>query len=126
MAVFLVALGGALGALARWGINLAFGDRPATGFPWATSLINISGCFVIGLFLTLSAGRFKLDPAWTLLVATGFCGAFTTFSTFAYETQVLVANGAWPRALLYVLVSNGLGFAAVLAGVWLGKAGAVS
>jgi fluoride exporter len=118
MNALLVAVGGAAGSLVRWAVNLAFGDRAPGGFPWATLLINVAGCLVIGLVL----GRQRLSAGATLLLATGFCGGFTTFSSFAYEAHALVQNGAWQRALLYVLLSNVLGFAAVLLGVTIAKA----
>jgi len=116
-AVALVGLGGALGAIARYLVGVWFVERWGTGFPYGTLLINVSGCFLIGLFLTLSAERFDLHEAWRFLVPIGFIGAYTTFSTYAYETVRLVAGGALARALLYVAVSTVVGYGAVLLGI---------
>ena len=116
-----VAAGGSLGALARYGVSLAVARMWEREFPLATLLINVSGSFILGLFSTWAAGRAGLDPAWRLLVATGFVGAYTTFSTFEYETERLTHAGASGWALLNVLTSVVAGFLAVRLGVALAR-----
>ena len=109
----LIALGGALGAIARWGIGLAIGP---THWPYATFLINVSGSFAIGLFLTLASERLVIDERWRFFFPIGFVGAFTTFSTYEYETLALIEGGHVASALAYVGASTVAGLLAV----WLG------
>jgi CrcB protein len=85
-------------------------------FPFGTFIINVSGAFVIGLFLAAVAARTGLDPLVRLFVVTGFLGGYTTFSSYAWEALVLASAGAWARFALYTAGSNLLG----LLGVWLG------
>ncbi|CAN5722738.1 CrcB family protein [soil metagenome] len=102
-----IALGGALGSVARY--LLAIGLLPVLGpgFPWATLSANAAGSFLIGLFAALASpgGRLALSPAAWHFVTTGFCGGFTTFSIFSLEAVLLVEAGAPGRAALYVAVS---------------------
>lgn len=109
--VLLVAIGGAFGAVARYWVATAFARRIGTEWPWGTLFINLSGCFLIAV---LSA-RLSSDNLRYLLPV-GFVGAYTTFSTYEYETLRLMQDGAPGPALLYVAASNLLGFAAVLLG----------
>jgi fluoride exporter len=109
---------GALGTLARYGVALATQSwlpRSAQGFPWATLCVNVIGSFVLALvaFLAIN-GRVSQDVR--LALGTGFCGAFTTFSTFALETDALLTRGAWLEVALYVVGNLLLGFLAVLLG----------
>lgn len=115
--VLAVALGGALGALARYGVGLFVGERFPTRFPLATLIVNVVGSFVIGFFLTLASERVQISPFWRLAVAVGFVGAFTTFSTFEFETFKLVEAGDAFIGLLNVIVSVTLGFLALWAGI---------
>src|SRR5262249_34447129 len=118
----LVALGGALGALARYGVATAITRRIGTGFPLATLLINVTGCALIGFFLAAVNGRWSgVSPGWSYLVPIGFVGAYTTFSTYEHEMHRLVELGAWARLGAYFVLSNVVGFAAVAGGVWLGR-----
>ena len=117
----IVALGGAAGAIARYGVSLAVAAFWRREFPLATFLINISGCFILGYFSTLAAERMAIDPLWRLLIATGFVGAYTTFSTFEYETQRLAETGAMLWAAANVVASVAVGFAAVQLGVILAR-----
>jgi CrcB protein len=117
----LVAAGGALGAMARLFVGDLVARRFGTDFPNGTLAINLSGCFAIALFLTAAMARPGLHPGWRYLFPIGFVGAYTTFSTFAYETQRLLELGAYMRASIYVVLSNLGGLVAVLAGAWLGR-----
>ncbi|HKV41977.1 MAG TPA: CrcB family protein, partial [Blastocatellia bacterium] len=86
-------------------------------FPFATLIINISGCFVLGLFLTLVTERIRIDPMWTLAISTGFVGSYTTFSTFEFESFKLIEAGSSFSALGNISISLILGFVAVWGGV---------
>jgi CrcB protein len=121
MRFLMVAIGGALGACSRFAVTLLIGTVWRRDFPLATFLINISGSFVLGFFATLAAERVAIDPLWRLLVATGFVGAYTTFSTFEYETQRLTEVGALGWGALNVLSSVAAGYVAVQLGVALAR-----
>lgn len=118
----LVALGGALGALSRYGVASLVLKRFGPGFPLGTLLINITGCALIGFFLAAVNGRWAgINPGWEYLVPIGFVGAYTTFSTYEYDLARLMELGAFTRMAAYFVLSNGVGFAAVLCGIWLGR-----
>lgn len=112
-----ISLGGILGANARYLLGTWIAERYGTSFPYGTLVINISGSFVIGLFLTLIAERFVLHPNWRLFFAVGFLGAYTTFSTFSYESVVLLQNGGWRLGLVNMVGSVMLGPMAVMMGM---------
>jgi fluoride exporter len=114
-----VGAGGAAGSMLRYLLGLAVERGAPGGFPWATLLINVTGAFVLGLLLRTMTGP-TASPALRLALTTGFCGGYTTFSTFSYETLVLVEDGHWPRAAAYAIVSVLLGLGAVAAGASLG------
>jgi CrcB protein len=113
-----VGLFGCLGALSRLYLGLAVTLRFGPGFPYGTLLINVLGCFILGSVNTLALER-GLPDVWRLAIGVGFCGAFTTFSTFGFETLALLREGRFSLAAAYVLASNLLGFAAAAAGWWL-------
>lgn len=113
-----VGLGGILGAWARLYLGLAVTLRMGPGFPYGTLLINVLGCFLLGVVNTLVLER-GVPDVWRLAVGVGFCGAFTTFSTFGFETLALLREGRFSLAAAYVLASNMLGLAAAAAGWWL-------
>jgi len=116
-----VALGGALGALARYGISGWVYDRMGESFPWGTLVVNLVGCLALGLvirWLQVSAVSPEVRPFLTI----GVLGAFTTFSTFSYETVALLQEGQWLRAGLYMGGSVVLGLIAMLAGMALATA----
>lgn len=118
----LVALGGALGALARYGIATAALRRFGPSFPVGTLVINVTGCAIIGFFLAAVGGRWSgIDQGWSYLVPIGFVGAYTTFSSYEYEVLRLFELGRAGPALAYVLASNLLGFLAVAAGAWIAR-----
>ena len=116
-----VALGGALGAPARYGISVAVQVAPGT-FPWGTFWTNVSGSLALGLFLALVLERFPPSRYLRPFVATGFLGAYTTYSTFAVETDLLVKNGHLGIALIYVVASFGAGLTAAWIGALLIRA----
>jgi len=116
-----VGCGGFIGAMARYGVSLAVATFWTRQFPLGTFVINVSGSFILGLFSTLAAERLLLAPEWRLFVATGFVGAYTTFSTFEYETQRLTEAGTAAWAIVNVLSSVVAGFAAVWLGVKLAR-----
>lgn len=109
---FGVAVGGALGAVARYGVSLLAGT-PWGNFPLATLLVNVVGCFLLAFVSTLALRGF-VPPAWRLAIGTGFVGALTTFSTFTWEGDLMVREGEAVRASLYVLGNLVLGYGAVL------------
>jgi len=86
-------------------------------FPFGTLLINVTGSFILGAFMAFIMDRLALDPRWRLFFAVGFLGAYTTFSTYTFETIQLVLAGSWWPAALNLLASNALGLGAVLLGV---------
>jgi fluoride exporter len=118
--ILLVAAGGALGAVARFLVAEAFVQRFGSGWPWGTLFVNLSGCLLISLLLGAGSGRIA-DSHLRYLLPIGFVGAYTTFSTYGYETLRLFELGRVGSALAYVAASNLLGFGAVLAGAWLAR-----
>lgn len=116
-AVLAISLGGVLGANTRYFVTLYVAERLGTAFPYGTLLINVTGSLVIGFFLTLATERLSLDPLWRLFFATGFLGAYTTFSSYTYEAAQLIRDGSYGLALLYVVGSVLAGMVGVLAGI---------
>lgn len=110
-----VALGGGIGACLRYLIGLLPLKEPFT-FPVKTLFINILGCFVIGLIASLAAKTTSLSPRTVLFIKTGLCGGFTTFSTFALETETLLKTGHIGLAILYVALSVVVGVGLAFAG----------
>ena len=116
--LLLVAAGGALGSVVRWRVGQALAVA-SRDFPWGTLAVNVAGSLVLGLvFARWPAGR---PSAWRLLLGVGFCGGFTTFSTFGVETVALAQRGLGERAAVYALGSVALGAIAVLLGLALGR-----
>ena len=116
MRYLLVAGGGALGAVARYLIG-GWIATAGSVFPVGTLAINVSGSFLLGFFYALALERFALPPEWRLAVAIGFLGAYTTFSTFSYETFKLIEDGAILFAALNVALSITGGLLALYLGV---------
>ena len=112
-----VAAGGALGRGLRYYLGGTVLARTAVPFPLATFVINVTGSFVVGFFLTLVTERVNVSPHLRLAVAVGFVGAYTTFSTFEYETARLIEEGGLTLAMLNVLLSVVVGFVAVFGGI---------
>jgi len=118
----MVGIGGFLGAIARFWLGGYVGDRMGSRFPWGTFIINCSGSFVIGFIITLLAERTHWSPNWRYLIPVGFVGAYTTFSTFEYETLRAMQDGNFVIAALNVVLSVVLGFVAVWIGIVAGQA----
>lgn len=112
----LIALAGSLGTLARYGLAGLVQRWAGLGFPWGTAAVNVLGSFCFGLVWTLAAERAALSPETRAVVLTGFMGAFTTFSTFMFETGELVRAGQWLLAVANVAGQSVLGLAAVFGG----------
>lgn len=112
-----VAVGGAIGAMLRFFLGTVLVSRSLTPFPLATFVINVTGSFIIGFFLTVATEKLRIDPYIRLMVAVGFVGAYTTFSTFEYETARLIEDKEYFYAFLNVTLSFILGFAAVWGGI---------
>jgi CrcB protein len=119
--ILIIGIGGFLGAIARYGVALWVGQRWGRNFPLGTFLINVSGSFLIGLLMSLFTERFMVNPQWRLMLVVGFLGAYTTFSTFEYETGALLKDGEWMVAGLNVILSVFVGFAALKLGEVIAK-----
>ncbi len=110
--------GGGLGSLARWGLSGFVANRFGQTFPWGTLVVNITGCFVIGLFATATGpgGRWMAPASFRQFFMLGVCGGYTTFSSFSLQTLNLAEDGEWFRAGANAVLSLVL----CLVGVWLG------
>lgn len=118
----MVGVGGFIGAIARFWVGSYIGARMGTRFPYGTFVINISGSFLIGFILTLLTAKAHLSPNWRYLIPVGFIGAYTTFSTFEFETLRSIQDGQFVIASLNVVLSVLLGFIAVWGGAVAGRA----
>jgi CrcB protein len=114
--ILLVGFGGGIGSIARYLCQRALGSWFLNPFPVGTFVVNVSGCLLIGLIHGIAVKHNILNPEWRLLLTTGFCGGFTTFSTFAYENADLLRVGNFLYPALYISLSVLLGVAAVFAG----------
>ncbi len=117
----IVGIGGFVGAIVRYALAVWIGQAWGRTFPLGTFVINVSGSFLIGLLMTLFTERYSFDPAWRLLFVVGFLGAYTTFSTFEYETGKLINDSEWFFATMNVVLSVTAGFVALKFGEVLAK-----
>lgn len=113
---FWITLGAAAGASARYMVSRYISRLLSPALPYGTLVINITGSLVLGFFLVWTSERVLADPRWRLIVAVGFCGSYTTFSSYAFESAVLASQRNWPMFAMNVLGNNALCLAAVLAG----------
>jgi len=117
----IVGIGGFVGAIVRYALAVWIGQAWGRTFPLGTFVINVSGSFLIGLLMTLFTERYSFDPAWRLLFVVGFLGAYTTFSTFEYETGKLINDSEWLFAAMNIVLSVTAGFVALKFGEVLAK-----
>ena len=113
----MIALGGAMGAIARYQVAAVIQARIPAGFPLGTFVVNITGCFVMGIATTLLTERLVVHPNWRFLIPIGFIGAYTTFSTFELETFRAVTESSWLIGAANVVGSVLAGYAALWLGV---------
>lgn len=117
-----VAFGGSVGTISRYGVSLWAANRFGSTFPYGTLIVNIAGCFIIGLFMTLATERIIVSPYWRLAVSVGFLGGLTTFSSFSHETWKLLLNGEVLHAFANVILNVVVGLTATWLGISLAKA----
>ena len=117
----MIAVGGAAGAIARYQVAASIQSRLPSSLPWGTFVVNVSGCLVMGLAMTLLAQKLPTAQNLRLLVPIGFIGAYTTFSTFEFETYRAMADGAWLAAGGNVVGSVVVGYIALWLGTLLGR-----
>jgi CrcB protein len=121
MNYLIIGAGGFVGAITRYILAVWIGERWGRSFPLGTFIINVTGSFLIGLLMTLMAERFTENPQWRLLLVVGFLGAYTTFSSFEYETGALLKDGEWLFASINVIGSVFVGFIALKLGEIIAK-----
>jgi CrcB protein len=119
--VFIVGLGGGIGSMLRYLMQVFVSRHLPILFPWGTFLVNISGCFVIGVLYALSTRYSFLTAEWRMFLIAGLCGGYTTFSSFSYESISLFREGAYSYFLLYTVLSVILGLLATVAGLTIFK-----
>ena len=120
-ALVLIAIGGAFGAVFRYGASLGVYSLLGRGFPYGTLFVNVSGSLLIGLLSVLFLERYNIAPEWRAAILVGLLGSFTTFSTFSMETLALLEQGDISRASLNIVLSVVVCLLAVWAGVIIGR-----
>ena len=120
--ILVISLGAIVGANARWIISRYSARVLGPTFPYGTLFINVAGSFIVGFFMIWATERVLIDPRWRLLVVVGFCGSFTTFSSFAFETISLFEQGQWLLMGMNFFTNNLLCLGAALAGIALARA----
>jgi CrcB protein len=114
--ILVVAVGGSIGAVSRYLVSTWAAERFGASFPYGTLIVNVVGCFIIGIFMTMTTERFIINPYWRLLITVGFVGGLTTFSSFSYETFRLLEDADMMMAFYNIALNLVLGFFAT----WLG------
>jgi CrcB protein len=117
----LLAVTGAVGTLARYWVGGVVQRLCGESFPWGTLVINVTGCLLFGIVWMLAESRQLIGPQTRVVALTGFMGAYTTFSTFAFETTQMLVDSEWFRALGNLALQNILGLAAILLGFAIGR-----
>jgi CrcB protein len=113
----LIAIFGAVGTLARYGLQGVVQIRAGGAFPYGTLLINLTGCFLLGLIGQFTLNRMLISPDWRVAITVGFFGGYTTFSSFGWETAKMLEDGEWLRASTYVAASVFVGLFLSVAGI---------
>jgi fluoride exporter len=117
----LIAAGGALGSIARYWVGSSIAGRMGIKFPYGTLIVNLTACVIIGFSMTYLSRRAEFSPAWRFFIPVGFIGAYSTFSTYEWETLTSLRAGAFAIAALYAIGSLILGLAAAWGGSVLGE-----
>ena len=117
MRILLIALFGAIGTLARYGLQGFVYTRTGGSFPYGTLVINLTGCFFLGLIGQFTLNRMVISPDWRIAIAVGFFGGYTTFSSFGWEAAKMMEEGAWIPASAYVGASVFIGLFLSVAGI---------
>ena len=117
MRLLLIAIFGAVGTLARYGLQGVVQVRSANTFPFGTLLVNLTGCFLLGLIGQFTLNRMVISPDWRVAIAVGFFGGYTTFSSFGWETAKMLEAGEWAWATAYVGASVVAGLLLSVAGI---------
>lgn len=120
--VLYVALGGAIGSVARFLVTLGLERWLGSGYPWGTTLVNLLGSFAFGLLYALWESKGGMPTPVRLVALSGFLGAFTTFSTLMFELAALLSGGKSALAVWHLCVHTAAGLACIFTGIWLGKA----
>jgi CrcB protein len=113
----LIAIFGAAGTLLRYGIQSALQIGTGATFPWGTLLINLTGCFLLGLIGQMTLNKMMISPDWRVAITVGFFGGYTTFSSFGWETAKMLEEGRWIPATSYVTASVAIGLLLSVAGI---------
>ena len=116
-----LSFGGTLGTVARYLVGVHSAKLFGVDFPYGTLIVNTVGSFILSFFMVLSTEKLSIDPSWRFLIAIGFCGAFTTMSTFTYETFALFMEGMYLRVLLNILLNVSLPLTATFFGILCAK-----
>jgi len=119
--VVLISLGAAVGANLRYAVNRAALKFISASVPYGTLIVNVTGSFILGFFLAWTTERVLASAHWRALVAVGFCGAYTTYSSYGFETVVLIEQGHYGLASANFLANNVLALLAVMAGMALAR-----
>jgi len=113
----LIAVFGAIGTLLRYGLQGVVQNGTGSTFPYSTLLINLTGCFLLGLIGQLTLNRMMISPDWRMAITVGFFGGYTTFSSFGWETAKMLEDGEWLPATSYVATSVVVGLLLSVAGI---------
>lgn len=117
MRILLIAIFGAVGTLARYGLQGIVQVRAGGAFPYGTLLINLTGCFLLALIGQFTLNRMLISADWRMAITVGFFGGYTTFSSFGWETAKMLEDGEWLRAATYVAASVFVGLFLSIAGI---------
>ena len=121
MLIWYIALGSAMGGVSRYVIGAAVQQRFGLAFPVGTLIVNITGSLLLGFIMRIALGGTQISPEMRVFLTTGFCGGYTTFSTFSYDTAILFESGQFRRAAIYVTLSVVLSVLATVAGFTLAQ-----